>query len=115
MYSCTLSLTSALDVSGWSTPRPGRFTLGKEPVPIVQEAGWVPGPVWTGAENLPPPLGFDPRLNQAVNLERGRFERAKCYLRAMLPVVARKVCSEQACITAALRAAHGSATCLAIS
>jgi hypothetical protein len=24
------------------------------PVPIVQEAGWAPGPVWTGAENLPP-------------------------------------------------------------
>jgi hypothetical protein len=23
-------------------------------VPIVQEAGWVPGPVWTGAENLAP-------------------------------------------------------------
>jgi hypothetical protein len=24
----------------------------KDPVPIVQEAGWSPGPVWTGAENL---------------------------------------------------------------
>jgi hypothetical protein len=24
----------------------------KDPVPIVQEAGWAPGPVWTGAENL---------------------------------------------------------------
>jgi len=24
------------------------------PVPIVQEAGWVPGQVWTGAENLSP-------------------------------------------------------------
>jgi len=23
-------------------------------VPIVQEAGWAPGPVWTGAENLAP-------------------------------------------------------------
>ena len=22
------------------------------PLPIVQEAGWAPGPVWTGAENL---------------------------------------------------------------
>ena len=22
------------------------------PVPIVQEAGWAIGPVWTGAENL---------------------------------------------------------------
>ena len=37
---------------GWSTPRPGRFTPGKNPVPIVQEAGWAPGPVWMGAENL---------------------------------------------------------------
>jgi hypothetical protein len=26
----------------------------KDPVPILQEAGWVPGPVWTGAENLTP-------------------------------------------------------------
>ena len=35
--------------------RPGRFTPGKDPDPIVQEAGWVPGPVWTGTENLAPP------------------------------------------------------------
>ena len=26
--------------------------IGKDPVPIVQEAGWAPGPFWTGAENL---------------------------------------------------------------
>ena len=42
-----------------STLRP-YFTPGKDPVPIVQEGGWVPGPVWTGAENLAPP-GFDRR------------------------------------------------------
>jgi len=35
------------------TPRP-LFTPGKDPVPIVQETGWAPGPVWTGAENLAP-------------------------------------------------------------
>jgi hypothetical protein len=29
----------------WSAPRPDRFTTGKDPVPIVQEAGWAPGPV----------------------------------------------------------------------
>ena len=34
-----------------STPRP-HFALEKDPVPIVQEAGWAPGPVGTGAENL---------------------------------------------------------------
>jgi len=26
----------------------------KNPVPIVQEAGWAPGTAWTGAENLDP-------------------------------------------------------------
>ena len=35
------------------TSRP-LLTSGKEPVPIVQEAGWAPGPVWTSAENLAP-------------------------------------------------------------
>jgi hypothetical protein len=34
-----------------STPWP-QFTPGKDPVPIVQEAGLAPGPVWTDAENL---------------------------------------------------------------
>jgi hypothetical protein len=41
---------------GWvvsSTPRP-YFTPEKDPVPILQKAGWAPGPVWTGAENLAP-------------------------------------------------------------
>jgi hypothetical protein len=36
----------------WSKPLPGRFTPGKNPVTIVMEAGWVPGPVWTGEEIL---------------------------------------------------------------
>jgi len=35
-----------------STPRP-HFTPGKDPVPIVQEAGWAPGPVWTGGKSRP--------------------------------------------------------------
>ena len=30
------------------------FIPRKEPVPIVQEVGWAPGPVWTGAKNLAP-------------------------------------------------------------
>jgi hypothetical protein len=41
---------------GWSTPRPVRFTSGKDPVPIIRvlESGWGPQPVWTGSENLSP-------------------------------------------------------------
>ena len=40
---------------GWvvsSTPRP-HFTPEKDPVPILQEAGWAPGPVWTGGKSRP--------------------------------------------------------------
>jgi len=45
-------MTAALE--GWwvvsSTPRP-HFTPGKDPAPIVQEAGWAPGSVWTGGKS----------------------------------------------------------------
>jgi len=35
--------------------------------PLYEEAGWAPGPVWTGSENLaPPPTEFDPRTVQPV-------------------------------------------------
>ena len=40
---------------GWvvsSTHRP-HFTPGKEPVPILQETGWAPGPVWTDGKSRP--------------------------------------------------------------
>ena len=53
-YSSTLPLTSGLDGGEWMTPRPRRFTPRKDPVPIVQEAGWTPGPVWTCEENVAP-------------------------------------------------------------
>ena len=40
---------------GWvvsSMPRP-HFTPSKDPVPILQEAGWAPGPVRTGGKSRP--------------------------------------------------------------
>jgi hypothetical protein len=48
-YSSYSYLTSALDEGEWSASRPGlALPPGKEhPVPIVQEAGWAPEPVWT--------------------------------------------------------------------
>ena len=54
MYRSTLPSTSALDVGGWSTPHSGRFIPRKDPITLVQEAGWAPGPIWTGAEKLVP-------------------------------------------------------------
>ena len=53
-YRFTLSLASAQDGGGWSTPRPGRFTPRKDPVPTVQEAGQAPGTIWSCVENLAP-------------------------------------------------------------
>jgi len=40
---------------GWvfsSTPRP-HFTPRKDQVPVLQEAGWAPGPVWMGGKPRP--------------------------------------------------------------
>jgi len=47
-HSSTLSLTLALDAVGGQRHAQAALT----PVPTVQEAGWAPGPVRTGAENL---------------------------------------------------------------
>jgi hypothetical protein len=44
MYSSYSLLTSALDGGEWSASHPGRAL---PPVPIVQENGWTPEPVWT--------------------------------------------------------------------
>jgi len=33
---------------------PAAFTPGKDPVPILQEAGWATGPICIHAENLAP-------------------------------------------------------------
>ena len=32
---------------------PAACTPGEDPVPIVHEAGWAPGPVWTGGKSRP--------------------------------------------------------------
>ena len=48
-------MTAVLEGGEGPASRPGRsLPPGKDPVPIVQEAGRAPGPVWTGAENLSP-------------------------------------------------------------
>jgi hypothetical protein len=53
-YSCTLSLTSELCGVGVQRHAPAALPRERDPVPIVYDAGWAPGPVWKGAENLAP-------------------------------------------------------------
>jgi hypothetical protein len=53
--------------------RPGRaLSQGKgPPVPIVQEAGWAPEPVWTKRE-YPLASAGDPNLDRPVVQSEGR-------------------------------------------
>ena len=65
-YSSTLSLTSALDGGGWSTPCLGRFIPGEETrYPLYGRLGGPQdqsGRVW----KISPSPGFDPRTVQPV-------------------------------------------------
>jgi hypothetical protein len=58
--------TSALEGGeGLASCRP-LSTPWKDPVTIVQEAGWAPGPAGQ-VRNISPPPGFDPRTVQPGN------------------------------------------------
>ena len=46
-------MAAALEGGEWSAARPAALYPGKDPVPILQEAGWAPGPVWTGGKSRP--------------------------------------------------------------
>ena len=64
--SCTLSLTSALDVGGWLMTRTGNCTLGTEILdPLYKRLG---GPRSRSGQlrKLSPSPGFEPRTAQSV-------------------------------------------------
>jgi len=47
-------MTAVLEGGEWSAAHPGRtLPRGKDPVPILQEAGWAPGLVWMGRKSHP--------------------------------------------------------------
>jgi len=47
-------MTVPLEGGEWSAARPGRtLPPRKDLVPILQEAEWAPGPVWTGRKSRP--------------------------------------------------------------
>jgi hypothetical protein len=63
IYSSYSLLILALDAGEWSASRPARaLPPGEEPpVPILQEAGWVPEPVWTQRLEENPVSEIEPR------------------------------------------------------
>jgi hypothetical protein len=54
-------------------PRP-HFTPGKDPVPIAQEAGWAPGPVWTGGKSRPRQDSIPDRPARSQSLYRLSYQ-----------------------------------------
>jgi hypothetical protein len=84
-YRSTLSFTSALDGGGWSTPRSGRFTPGKETrCPLYRRLGGPQGRSGRRGKSRPP-LGFDSPtvqpLASAIPTEIFRPTRVKNYIR----------------------------------
>jgi len=72
-------------------PRP-HLTSGKDSVPIVQEAGWVSGPVWTSRENLAPTgIRFPDRPTSRQSLYRLRYPAHACsYVLLLNPDITRR-------------------------
>jgi len=66
MHSFILSLTSALDGSGWLKPRPGCFTPGIEiRYALYRRLGEIQG-LYERVRKMPPTPGFDPRTIQSL-------------------------------------------------
>jgi len=59
---------------------PAALPLGKkDPVPIVQEAGWAAGPIRTGAENLAHTGIRSPKIQACRHsLQRPRYPGPQC-------------------------------------
>jgi hypothetical protein len=57
-------------------PRP-YFTPREDPVPIVQEAGWAPGPVWTGRKSRPTGIRSLDRPARSQSLYRLSYQAHK--------------------------------------
>jgi len=65
---------------GWvvsSTPRL-HFTHRKDPVPILQETGWAPGPVWTGGKSHPHRDSIPDRRARSQSLYRLSYRAHTC-------------------------------------
>ena len=77
---------------GWvvsSTPLP-HFTPGKDPVPILQEAGWAQGPVWTGRKSRPHRDSIPDRPARSQSLYRLSY-RAHKYTSINVNLSSRKI------------------------
>jgi len=96
--------------AGWwwvLTPRPDRFPPGKDPVPIVQEAGWASKPVWKATGSLAPRRGSNsgPSMfiwnvpvfvtkNYLTDTTRGGKHLARLFVYPSLATLPQNACSD---------------------
>jgi hypothetical protein len=76
-----------------STPRP-HLTPGEDPLPIVQEAGWAPGPVWKGGKSHPHRDSIPDRPARSQSLYRLSY-RAHSWEVTVSVIVRKKSSNEQ--------------------
>ena len=67
-------------VVGVQPHSPATSTAGKEPVSILQEAGWAPGPVWTGGKPRPHRDSIPDRLSRSQTLYRLSYPAHKLFM-----------------------------------
>ena len=68
------SMTTALEAGEWSAARPGpTLPPGEDPVPIVQEAGWAPGPFRMGGNYRPTRILSPDRPAHSQSLNRQSY------------------------------------------
>jgi hypothetical protein len=82
------------DGRGWSTSRPGRLYPRKDPVPIVQEAGWASKPVSIDAENIFPTGIRSPDLPASSELLY-RLRHPGCYIYKVVQIWPRRFVCKQ--------------------
>ena len=98
-------MTAALDEVGGQPHTPGFSTPGKDPVPIVREAVWGPGPVWTGGKSRPHrdsipdlPACSQSLVSGVLFLVLSRLVGNCCWLTVCIVVVDLCVCCHLMCI-----------------
>ena len=80
-------MTAALEGGEWSAARPGHTLIpGKDPVPILQEAGWSPGPVWTGGKSRPHWDSIPDRPDRSQSLYRLSYPAHTYYTYTLLHI-----------------------------
>jgi len=64
---------------------PAASTPGKDPVHILQEAGWGPGPVWTGGKSRPHRFFFETFIVLS-NIYIGTYIASASYFGRAFPI-----------------------------